>query len=264
MSETTALALNIQALTTQAGQLKVAMEIDHDKLREALHPYTHDFAALQLAAKQLVVNDEKSNQICIELLNLAFDKQKGFESIWARFKDPLNKARKVVLDLEKKTAGAAEDTKTLLSSKSAAYLRACQIAKQETERKLSRLANTERARLEREAEEAMMDGNVDEAQFKLAESQMIIAPTLPDLPVTTGARITPKYRATVHDVTAVLKAIVEGRVPLMHEVRGEQRALAVIDQVVLNALVSRLGPGLKIPGVVIEEDVQVAADRRSA
>ncbi len=265
MSEVRDLALNCRALTTASKQLAVAIEVDSDILANELRPYLEDLAALQLAAKKLVIDDEDSNQRALNMMNLAWDKQKGLEQIWARYKTPLNAARKVVLDLEKQSAGAAEDLKKLLQSKSAKFIRDCTIAKQAAEGKLARMASTERSRLLQEAEEAMLDGDVSMAQAKLAESQMIVAPTLPDaMPVVTGARITPKFRAKCDDTIALLKAIVEKKVPLMHEVRGEMRPLVVVDQVVLNALVSRLGPGLRAPGITVEEDVQVAAGGRAS
>lgn len=263
MSTVKDLALTVRSLATAATQLKVAIEIDAQGLAEELRPYTSDFETLQVAAKSIVVDSEESNQKCLDMMNQMWAKQKGFESVWSRYKTPLNQARKAVLDLESQTAGAAEATKKLLQAKSAAFLRACQQAKAEAEKKMAALANRERGRLEREAEDLMMDGNVRGAQAKIQEAHMIVAPELPDaMPTVTGARVTPKYRGEVVDVVAVLRAIVDGKLPLMHEVRGDMRPLVTIDQTVLNALVSRLGPGLRIPGIKVEDDVQVAAGGR--
>lgn len=263
MAEIRDLTVNTYSLAACASQLKVTVEVSPDALRAELAPYLDGMATLQVMADDLDVDSEETNQLCIDLLNRAAEKQQGFTRIWERYKKPLNLARATILDLERETAGAADKIRKQLAEKSARFLLDMDRAKRHAEAGLATLAAQERVRLAKVAEELMMEGDVAAAQSKLNEAAMVVAPTLPEaVPITVGARITPKYRGFCHDTIAVLKAIVDGKLPLVQTVKlGDVRPLVVIDQVVLNAMVSRLGPDLKIPGITVEPDFQVASRR---
>ncbi len=262
MGEIKALAVSVNALTTQAKQLKVVLEIEPDRLREELQPHLEDFITLKLVSQQLIVDSEEANQRCVDLLNQWAVKQKAFTEVWGRFKTPLNAARAVVLKLEKETAGVAEETKQLLARKSGYFQLAMLRAKESAEAHVDRLAARRRLELSAEADELMLDGDVQGAQSKMLEAELTVAPTLPGIGHAEGSRETLKYRAKTTDIIAVLQSIVDGKTQLMHEVKpGDVRPLVVVDQVVLNALVSR-NAKLKIPGITVEPDVQVAAGGR--
>ncbi len=263
MSEVKALAISVKALATASAQLKIAIEVDHLQLAAELQPYLEDFTTLKLVSQTLIVDSEEANQRCVDLLNQWAVKEKAFKQIWGRYKTPLNAARAVVLKLEKDTAGVAEETKQLLSRKSGDFQLAMLRAKAAAEAHVNRLAARRRLELSAEADELMLEGDVQGAQSKMLESEMTVAPTLPGVSRAEGSRETLKYKGTCTDIIALLQAIIDQKVTLMHEVKpGDFRPLVVVDQVVLNALVSR-NASLKIPGITVEPDVHVAAGGRS-
>ena len=256
--------LNVPALVNSAQQLRIVLEINRDALADELHPQVTGLSTLELAAKQLQVTDEASNQEAIRIMTDAQQREKALNAIWGRYKTPLNAARAVVLDMEKRTAGVAEAIKKMASEKSGRFLLAQKKAKEEMERKLARMVEQEQAKLNEQAEDLMLSGDVSAAQGKLAEANMMVAPTLPSMDAKpSGARITPKYKGSCTDLMSVIKAIAAGRTPLVYEVNpGDTRPLLVMDPVVLNSIVSRQGAGTHIPGVTVQEVINVAPSRR--
>lgn len=136
-------------------------------------------------------------------------------------------------------------------------------AKKQAEQELLKQAKQIQKGVLEEAQELIDQGFVKEGREKLRQAQAVVAPpVLPEaVPQVEGARVTPKFKGTCEDLLAVLGDIVAGRVDLMWEVRGEMRPLVVVDQVVLNSIVDRLGPNFKCAGIKVERDVQIGAKR---
>lgn len=252
--------LNVPALVNSAQQLRIVLEIDRNALADELHPQVTGLSTLELAAKQLMVTDDATNERAVAIMNDAHGRQMSLEAIWKRYKTPLNAARAVVLDMEKKTCGVAEAIKKLASAKSGQFELAQKRTKEKLERQLAVVVEDKKQTLQEEADDLMMSGDITGARAKLLEVEMHVAPTIPSMVTKqAGARVTPKYKGTCEDLMAVIKAIADGRIGLMQEVSpGDSRPLVNIDQVVLNAIVKRQGDGLRIPGIKVEEEVAVA------
>jgi hypothetical protein len=248
-------------LATAAAQLKVTLEVDPALLREEVEQYTQGLSTVQLAVKNLQVNDEESYQQCIELRNDAGRREKGLTDIWKRYKGPLNAARQVVLDYEHETVDVCKAAKDLATKKGEQYIMEQRRAQRAAEEQMAEAARKLQRDLERKASDLALTGQMKEAEQVTMQAQMAVAPRLPSaVPVAVGARVGEKYTARVMDVMAVLKSIVDGQTPLMWEVKpGDVRQLVVVDEVVLRAIVLRQITGLRIPGVVVEEGAKISS-----
>lgn len=263
MPQTDLQLLNVRQLTAHAAQLKVTMEVDPEILEQELAPHVNGLATLKLSAKTIEVTDEATNQQCVDLMNDAAAREKSLTGIWNRYKNPLNKARKVILDLEKSSAGVAETIKQLCSQKSGAFLLAQKRAAETINKSLASQSDGQRRELLRESQDLMLEGRVKEAGDKALQAEMIGTVSLPDLVhKPAGAKVGEKCTAECTDLMALLSAIVSREIPLMQEVKpGDVRPLIVVDQVVLNAVVARLGMGLGWPGVTVKEVMRVGVNR---
>ena len=251
-------------LITTAAQLKVTLEVDAALLQQEVAQFTDGFSTVQLAIKTLEVTDEESYQQCIDLRNDAGRREKGLTEIWSRYKTPLNAARTVVLDYEHATVDVCKAAKDDATRKAERYLMEQQRAKREAEQALARVADQQRRDLEAEARRLATRGEIDKAEQVQRQAQMSVAPSLPDaIPQAVGAKVGAKFTARVMDVVAFAKAVVDGKVDLMQEVKpGDIRPILVIDQVVLNAVAARQMTGLNWPGVTVEEGVRISSTGR--
>jgi hypothetical protein len=171
-----------------------------------------------------------------------------------------------------------ETVKDRLSKHAGTWYMENERLKKEAAERIAKASEKESRDLKAEAEEAIAMGYMQQGQELLRQAQMVAAPV--SLPSATpsladvGGKVTPKWVVTVTDVVALAKAIVEGRFPLMVSVkkRGkgvpdgtmEERPLLVVDEVVLRALVDRMGKELerKLPGVSVIEDVAISGTGR--
>jgi hypothetical protein len=258
MSNELAVLNNLPAL---ADQLKVAITIDPAKLRAEVEQFTGGLATRTLAAKNLQIKDDHGLADAATIRNDFASRETGLTAIWKRLKSPLNEMRSKVIDLEHATIDQEKAGKDLVTGKMERYILEQKRIKREAEEHMARVAAVEQRRLASEAEDLMAMGYVKEAQSKVSQAQMTVAPTLPNIDKPSNARIGDKWVSEVTDIIAVLKAVVDGKVPLMHEVKGVMRPLVLIDPVVVNALVARKQNNLQIPGITVSEGVSIGAKR---
>ena len=138
-------------------------------------------------------------------------------------------------------------------------------AESERQRQLELDASAEilRKKAAQEARSLAIEGNVAEAEAMLRTAQTLRAPTIMNQPTKLeGTSVTPKFRATVTDPMALIQAIVEGKIPLMQEVRGVERPLVIVDPVVVNFYATKLGKQLDWAGVTVEDDFSFSAKKR--
>lgn len=250
-------AIPTEIVADQANASVTLAEIIR-RLRESAEAFSLDLASKQTAVKGTAIVDDESCQQAADLRNLAASREKSLTALWDSVHEPVNKWRNLILSHEKATIGPWTKVKEALDSKIKAYARQSAQDKKQVDAQMSTVADQQRQQLNREADNLMAQGLVAEAEAKQRQANMTVAPQLPSAkPQVEGMRFTPKFRARPVDLMAILGAIARGEVPLMHDVKGEMRPLVVVDQVVLNALCSRLQDSLRIPGVVVEEDVDV-------
>ena len=257
---TAVVPFNIQTLPALAKQLQVVIDIDGAKLQVEVEQYTKNIETRSLAAKRLKITDDATNQQAADMRNEFGRREKALTAIVTQIKDPVNTVRGKILEMEHAFVDPETAGKKLLTGKMEVYILDCRRAKAEAQVAFDRAADRQRSDLAREAEDLMAMGYVDQAESKMRQVQMTVNPVLPDATEKLiGTRTGDKWVAKVTDILALARAIVDGKVPLMHEVKGEMRPLLLVDQVTLNALVSRQQNNLDIPGVAVEEGVRIAS-----
>lgn len=135
-----------------------------------------------------------------------------------------------------------------------------QRAKAEAERQMAQATVQAKSEIAETVEDLLLQGRVKEARALQSQAAAVMAPVLPPaVPVVPNSRVTPKLKGTCINLAALALHIGSGKAELCYEVKGTMRPLLLIDQVVLNALVDRMGKSLNLPGVVVEDDVQIGA-----
>ena len=245
-------------LPVEAKKLAVSLEIDGETLSSNVAELNEGYSTMEIASKQLMVRDDESNQNCLNLRAECSKRERGMAALWKRLKDPLNSVRAIVLDLEHRTVDPWKKLKEEFDKKSTKYILDQKRAKSQADLAMARAADEERQKLQQQADALMARGRIKEAREMEQQVQATVTPVIPDVVERVqGASITDKFKGTVTDPMAVLRAIVDGKVALKHEIKGEQRPLVIVDQVVVNALVARMGKDLRIPGITVSPDVQI-------
>lgn len=221
-----------------------------------------NIATITLSAKNLTVESQESYEACVALRNAFALAQKRITDFFGPMIDAANKLHKSL------TAARAEmlkpycDGKDVCTRKMERFLLDQKEAKRKADAVMSQVAEKERSRLADEAEDLMSMGFVKEAAQKTQQARMTMAPTLPAaVTKVAGAKVADKWIAECTDLIAFAKAIGEGKIPLMHDVRGEMRPILLVDQVTLNAVVSRQQDSLKWPGIAVKESVRISSSK---
>ena len=244
-------------------QLTNPLSADMKPYLERAAQLTEGIASLSLQARALQITDDDTRRQCMELLNNAKSRIKGLTSLWKSVKDPVNSIRSTILACEKETLQESEGVANICESKLKAFDRAQIEAKRKIEEELARDARRKQAELDEKERELRAEGFVKEANA--VSQQITILDHMPVLPEAiekvAGTSVTKVWKATVTDTISVINAIATGKVKLMQDCNGQMRPLVIVDQVVLNAMVKRLGDGLNIPGVSVEEDIRYTSRR---
>lgn len=213
---------------------------------------------LQLAAKSLEVTDDQSYEQAVGLRTRFAAAEKKILEFW----DPIVKAafglHKTLTAARSEMAKPYTDGKNLMSAKAENFLLERKRQQREADQALARAAEQERLRLAQEAQELAMRGHMKEAEQIEMRASLTVAPRVAStVPVSAGARVGNTYTAHVTDLMAVLQSIVAGTTPLMWDVKGEERPLVIVDEVVLRQIVLRQQTSLSIPGIEVREGVKL-------
>jgi len=219
---------------------------------------------LMLVAKRIEVIDEDSYAQAIDLRSRFADAEKRIANFWDPLVKAANSLHKLMTGARAEMQAPYVEGKAIVTKKAEDFLAARKRAQRQAQEALERAAEQQRRQLEQEAKRLALRGEMDRAEEISMQAQMSMAPTLPPMaPTVAGARTADKFKATTTDIMAVMAHILGGEFPLMNEVKpGDYRPLVVVDQVVLNALVNRMGDGLKIPGIKVEELTKISSTGR--
>ena len=248
-------------LKVQAKQVSVLLDVDVPALQLEVDSYTTGLATMEVQAKNFNIIDDQTYADAMQLMRSAQEREAGLSKIWQKFKDVINPARNTILEMEHSTVDPFTAIKQTLQKKGEKYLNDKAYAKKQAEAAFARAAEEARQRLDREAEDLMLRGRVIEAQAKTYESAITVTPTLPNaVPAVADAKVGTKFSGSVTDLLAFARAIVEGKVDLMQEVKpGNSRPILIVDQVVLNAVVSRHQDGLNWPGITVTSGAKISS-----
>ena len=218
------------------------------------------FDTFKVGAERLTLRplqSEEEYQRCLELAN---DAGRQGDAIVKSFDEPaglMNRLHKSITGLRSKLSQPWYDHQKRLKDHARQWYLEQHAQKEQIQAQMDKQITREKSDIEKEADRLMCRGQVRDAEALLATRDQVTVPILPPAaPKVEGVKVTDKWVGTCDDILAVAKAIVEGKVPLMHFVKGEEKPLICVDQKVLNALVDRQGKSLSIPGVSVKADVR--------
>lgn len=170
-------------------------------------------------------------------------------------------------DAERDTAPAIGRIRTACDKAMKTWLNRKAEAARQRQAAIDRNTETLRRQTEKEAKSLAMDGKLEEAEALLQDSIAMRSPIImSEPPKLDGTAIKPVWVPTVTDHMALIKAIADGRIPLMHTVtikgKEEERPLLDISETVLKFYANKLGKQLNWPGVDVTADMSFAARRR--
>ena len=261
MSDTNLIPLTPEVTEASITKILDALKLHRNGVEAKLS--TVSLPTMQLAVKSMRVWDDETYAQAVAIRNQCASQEKIATDGW----DGLTKAAH---SLHKACTGNRLDQSSPWSSlanqanqKIDAYLLEQKRLRLEQEAALAREADRIRKELEKESEDLMAKGLVAQAVNKEQLAGITVAPVLPEsVPKVTGNRVVDGYEGEVTDIKALCKAIGDGTFPLNHNVKGVLRPIVTVDQVVVNALVSRHLGGTKIPGITIKETVKSRPTRR--
>lgn len=214
-------------------------------------------------ARELVIDSDDMYEIAGELLTKIKGRQQALDKQRRSIVDPLNLAVKNTNALFKAPMDAAESAESVLKIGMAGWVRYKQEEERIARQKAAQQAALKQARLDAEAqaaqeaaEEAEGTPQAQAAQVAAQEAAeaaaMPVAPalTLPAKAKAAGVSNRKKYVGDVLDMQKLFQYCAEN---------PEWQSLFEFKQGALNKKAQALGPALKLPGVVVREDVVIAA-----
>ena len=208
------------------------------------------------------IEGDEDYEACLAMGNEAARVEKSMESAFDSVCDLRHKLWKASTEERAKFIAPWKKLKDALREKARQWWLKQQQAKQAAERQLQQAVLAQQRELAAKAQDQIDQGFVQQGREIMAQANATVAPILPDAaPKVSGSRVTPRFKATAIDTMAIMQAIVKGDFDLMWHVKGIERPLVAVDQVVLNAICDRMGKGLKCPGILVEDDVRIGATK---
>jgi hypothetical protein len=215
--------------------------------------------SLNLAAQQIVVSDDESYAQCIGLMGRFGDAKKRILDFWEPLAKSAHGLHKLITSAREEMSGPYATGELICKRKAESYQDECRAAKRRAEQQMALAAEEERQRLVDQSRDLLAMGFVAKAEQLERQASMTTGVVLPEaVSRVAGARVGTKCEWTVTDLVALMRAVVDGEIPLMHTVKGELRPLLMVDPVVMNSIVDRFQMTLKWPGVVVEEKSKIS------
>ena len=248
----------MEIATVATTETNVALQVQ--TLKQAAQPLMEGLAGLQLATKQLAVTDDDTYREGRRLYDFAASREKAVIDHWGPMCQAASNFHKSLTSIRAEMAKPWGTIKEAVAALTQRYADAQLAAQRELERRLAYEAEQQRRKIESEAADALGQGNVERSLDLQRQAQMTALPTLPSaLPTDANTRMGTEFVPEVVDLIGFLKAVVDGKVPLMHLYRGRETPIVEVNEAVLKAVANQQGLHLKWPGVrVIEKTKQGA------
>jgi hypothetical protein len=192
-------------------------------------------------AQSLVIDSPIMFEMAGEELKTIKQKTKQLEDQRKAITQPMDKAKKEVMDLFRKPLEMLEQAEAVLKRSILAYTQEQRRIQQEAQRKADEAAAAERRRIEEEAKAAEKTGDVETAAvMQSAASMVVAAPVKTEAPKVAGVSTTTRWTAEVTDKVEYIKHV------LAHP---ELIDTITIDMRPLNQMAVALKDKLSIPGI---------------
>ena len=215
-----------------------------------------------VAAANLEVEDDDSYAQAIQLKNAAGSAIKKITEFWEPLCKAANALHKMLTGARAEMVAPFQTISDTVEKKAKKYYLQKKEAERAAEAELLKLAEKQRLEAAKEADRLMGMGRVDESEALRRQSEITTLPALPsNVPKVDNAKTSDTLEPEVTDLLAFLRDIVEGKMALMHEYRGEQRPLVTVDMAVLRDVVKRQGGRFQCAGVTVSEGVKISAKK---
>jgi len=220
-----------------------------------------------VTSKDFRIEDEEGEAQVVGYMRDTSTWTKKVEEAWKPIKGLFFSVHKASCDSEKETAPEIEKIRRSCDTALKDWIKRKEAAARKRQAELERTTEFLRTQTLKQAQILALDGKIDESERMMQDAVELRAPVIMTAETKfEGVSTKPKWVPTVTDRMALIKAIADGRVPLMHtvEVRGkeEERPLILFDEVVLRYYAGKLGKQLDWPGVEVESDMSFAAKAR--
>lgn len=252
-------------MTMADTQIALLGQVDLSQYTEAAAKINDGRKTTLTTSQALLLRDlegDEDYEACLGLANEAARVEKSMEVAFDAVCDLRHKLWKASTEERAKFSAPWKALKDKLRDKAKQWYLKQQDAKKQAERQLEQAVLVKQRELAAEAQAQIDQGFVSQGREIMAQVDAIQAPILPDAaPKVAGARVTPKFKATPVDLMAIIQAVAAGKFDLMWHVKGVEEPLLMVNQKVLNAIVDRMGKGLRCPGILVEDDVRFGATR---
>lgn len=222
-----------------------------------------EVAKYQLSIANFVIETEQHYTDAGEMLRVVATRRKEAYDFLTEDIEAANKLHK---SLTKKRNALAEPWDKI-RAKIESVMRAAKLkwekeaeeARAEAEKAAAQLVKT----AQREARKIAETGDIQRARQMIEEAKAIAA--LPaqieaTAPKVEGIKVPEKWTGVCGDVMALVKAVAEGKIPLMHETRvkgvPQQECLFVVNQRILDQMADRQHEAFQWPGCTSKRDIE--------
>jgi DNA repair exonuclease SbcCD ATPase subunit len=209
--------------------------------KDAAHEYEVKSSEITGQIQTLKIIDQASYESAAGLLKTIKDMAKRLEEERKKITSPLDVAKKAVMDLFRSPSEKLSESESKLKSLMLDYQEVQDRIRREQEAKLQREAEKKQRELEDRAQKAEESGKTEKADELREKAAMTVAPTLaPNVQKVEGLSVRETWSAEVTDMTALVKAVAEGKAPMN---------FLTVNTTVLNAQARATKDSLSFPGV---------------
>jgi len=196
--------------------------------------------AIDEQARAIIVKTQEQYDIANNFIVTVKDLQKEIKDTFAPMKKKASDAHKEIVSQETKHLEPLLKAEVFIKSKMMTYLHNQEAIRQEQERKLQVEAEKRRQEALAKAEVAREAGKETKAEKYEDKAAQIVAPILAPTVDKGNAIIKKLWRAEVYDLTALVKAVAEGKVPI---------TVLEANSVILNNMAKTFKDTMSFPGV---------------
>lgn len=202
-------------------------------------------------AKSLIIHSQSDYVSAGADLAAIKAKAKELEDTRKGMTQPLDAAKKKIMDFFRAPLGFLADAERILKRSMLDYQQEAERKRREEEARLQEMARKEQERLEKRAQTAEAKGKIEQAEMLRETAETIHVPTVSTpKPAASGIAVREIWKAEVTDLNALLQAVLDGKVPL---------TVIKVDMQVLNAQARTLKDHLNYPGVKTYAEKTMAA-----
>jgi hypothetical protein len=236
-----------------------------DKVREKLPMTVIADLEVKVSSPGFAIEDEEEEARVSGYMRQVATWNALVTSSWKPYKQFWDKIHEACCAAEKETAPAIGRIKTRCEAAMKIWLQRKDEARRERQRLLDQQAELDRKKQAAEAKRAALSGDMEKAESLMKSSETLRAPVIMAAPTKLeGTSIKPTWVPEA-DVLTLLKAVADGRLPLMHEVvvkgKTEVLPLFLVNEVALKYMANKMGEQLNWPGVTVKKEIGFSTRR---